>query len=179
MQKVQNSGLYTILGILAVVAFALSATQVAAAPKDCDDDHTTVPGHCGKDSGTVVGHYYSLYAYDDTDYYWDLGDGRVYSSPGVSSVEDLDEATLTTCDYIVNYRGDFGDDPFLDMGSIQNIINCSGYDDNGHYVYNIVHESDPRYRGNPDWSIWGNWEYHVLVESKKGNLVRPMQHMGS
>lgn len=33
---------------------------------------------------------------------------------------------------------------------------------------------DPRYQGDPDWAVWGTWEYHVLTESKLGNLVRPM-----
>jgi hypothetical protein len=35
-----------------------------------------------------------------------------------------------------------------------------------------VHETDPRYTGNPDWAVWGNWEYHVLTETGSGNLVR-------
>jgi len=40
-----------------------------------------------------------------------------------------------------------------------------------------VHETDPRYRGNPDWAIWGTWEYHVLTISEYGNLVRPMKYI--
>ncbi len=152
---------------------------------------TTVPGHSGHrydqdnngypDAGKFVnGHYTSVYAYDaNGDYYWDLGDGRVYTSGGIGSVDDLDPATLTVCDYVINYRADFGNDPFMDAGWIQNHINCHGYDDNGHYNYLIVHESDPRYQGNPDWAIWGTWEYHVLTESGSGNLVRPINHVGS
>lgn len=147
---------------------------------------TTVPGHSkdrqdGDDNGyadegvKVNGHYTSLYAYDAVgDYYWDLGDGRVRGT--VDSVDELEDSTLTTCDYVVNYRGTFDNDPFMDSGWIQNHINCSGYDDNGKYNYLIVHETDPRYRGNPDWLIWGTWEYHVLTESGSGNLVRPMTH---
>ncbi|MEX0747220.1 MAG: hypothetical protein WD275_04410, partial [Rhodothermales bacterium] len=94
------------------------------------------------------------------------------------ALEELDQATLTQCDYVNNYRADFGNNPFMDSGWIQNHINCSGYDDNNHYNYLIVHESDPRYIGNPDWAIWGNWEYHVLTVSGFGNLVRPENHVG-
>ncbi|MGK2904720.1 MAG: hypothetical protein ACSLE7_18035, partial [Mycobacterium sp.] len=59
------------------------------------------------------------------------------------------------CDYIVNYRGDFGDDPYLDDGWIMNNIKC---DDGGVYSYMIVSEDDPRYTDNPDHAIWGSWE---------------------
>lgn len=151
---------------------------------------TTVPGHTkqiqsGKidadnnqypDLGIYVnGHYTSIYAYDESgNWFWDLGDGRIQGT--VDSIDDLDSATLTRCDYVVNYRGRFDNDPFLDGGWIQNLINCSGYDDNGQYNYMIVHQSDPRYTGNPDWAIWGNWEYHGLIESGVGNLVRPRSH---
>ena len=159
-----------ILAFSLVFLWQFASSYAQAAPQDCDPNATTVPGHCGK-SGPVTGAYTSVYAYDDSgDYYWDLGDGRVY---GVASIEDLDPSTLTVCDYQVVYRGDFGPDPYLDNGWIMNTINCAGYDDNGHYVYLIVNESDPRYTGNPDWSVWGNWEYHVLTESHNGNLVRP------
>jgi len=150
---------------------------------------TTVPGQTGKtridadnngipDKGVKVnGHYLSVYAYDDAgDYYWDLGDGRVQGTVG--SVDALDQATLTVCDYVVNYRGTFENDPFQDSGVIFNHIRCYGYDGNGVYQYQIVHESDPRYRGNPDWAIWNTWEYHVLTESGAGNLVRPRGHVG-
>lgn len=126
---------------------------------------------------TLNGHYTSVYAYDNAgEYYWDLGDGRVQGT--VSSISELDQETLTKCDYVVNYRGNFEDNPYMDSGWIQNLINCSGFDDNGHYSYIIVHETDPRYKGNPDYAIWGNWEYHVQTQSKLGNLVRPDKHMG-
>lgn len=150
---------------------------------------TMVPGHqkakYDKDENeypdkgvTVNGHYTSLYAYDNFgDWYWDLGDGREQGTIG--SVDELDQATLTTCDYVVNYRGNFENDPFMDSGWIQNHINCSGYDDNGQYNYLIVHETDPRYEGtNPDLAIWGDWEYHVLTESGNGNLARPEKGVG-
>jgi hypothetical protein len=161
---------FTVFVLMFVVAVG---SVMAAGP--CASK-TTVPGHCDR-QGTVVGHYTSVYAYDDLgDWYWDLGDGRVQGTVG--AVSELDAATLTTCNYVVNYRGDFGADPYMDDGWIQNHINCSGYDDNGVYNYLIVHESDPRYTGNPAWAIWGNWEYHVLTESGAGNLVRPEKHVG-
>ena len=159
---------------LAIAAPALAGTRVPGHEKArYDQDENGFP-----DAGVMVnGHYTSLYAYDaGGDWYWDLGDGRILGT--VASVEDLDAATLTTCDYIVNYRADFGNDPFMNSGWIHNNINCHGFDDNGHYKYLIVHETDPRYRGNPDWAIWGTWEYHVLASSGAGNLVRPYSHGG-
>ncbi len=163
--------------LLIISAGAVSAgTKVPGHDKDkYDQDNNGFP-----DEGvTVNGHYKSLYAYDcDPDcetggWYWDLGDGRVWGT--VDDVSELDQDTLTTYDYVVNYRGKFENDPFLNSGWIQNHINCKGYDDNNHYNYLIVHKTDPRYRGNPDWAIWGAWEYHVLTISGFGNLVRPMK----
>jgi FlaG/FlaF family flagellin (archaellin) len=157
----------------------LAATVVPGQQKKIDtnkidQDDNDIPD----EDVTVNGKYTSLYAYDDLgDWYWDLGDGRVQGT--VASVDDLDAGTLTTCDYQVQYRGNFENDPFMDSGWIMNNINCSGYDDNGTYNYLIVHETDPRYRGNPDWSVWGTWEYHVLTESGKGNLTRPQNAIGS
>jgi hypothetical protein len=155
-----------IIALLLICGVAMVSTTPAQAD-------TTVPGQTGR-SGNVTGHYTSVYAYDDSgDYYWDLGDGRVYTSAGITSVDDLDQGTLTVCDYVINYRGNFGGDPYLDSGWIMNQINCHGFDDNGHYSYLIVHQSDPRYTGNPAWAVWGTWEYHVLVDGHNGNLVRP------
>jgi hypothetical protein len=164
------------IAIATVALLLLFAGTALAGSCDSVDSSTTVPGHCDRD-GTVVGHYTSLYAYDaNGDWYWDLGDGRVLGT--VSSVGDLDAATLTVCDYVVNYRGDFGSDPFMDDGWIQNHIVCRGYDDNSTYNYLIVHQTDRRYSGNPDWAVWGTWEYHVLTESGSGNLARPEHHVG-
>lgn len=143
---------------------------------------TVVPGQAGKhdannngwaDAGVVVsGHYTSLYAYDGSGaWYWDLGDGRVYGS--VSNPGQLDQATSTSCEYVNNYRGTFEDNAFMDTGWIQNHINCSGVDQ-GTYQYLIVHKTDPRYTGNPDYAIWGEWEYFVLVESGSGNIIRKL-----
>lgn len=165
------------LASLATGALVLSTTSAAVAG-------TIVPGHADRhdadgngypDAGTVVnGHYTSLYAEDaNGDYYWDLGDGRVLQS--VPSVDDLDQDTLTTCDYQVTYRGSFENDAYLDSGWIKNQINCTGAE-KGTYNSTIVSQSDPRYTGNPDQAIWGTWEYHVNTESSLGNLARPMTH---
>lgn len=168
-----------VIALFVTVALLAVPTVAMAGGASCDssDSKTAVPGHCDRD-GTVVGHYTSVYTYDaNGDYYWDLGDGRIQGT--VSSVDDLEQSTLTICDYVVNYRGDFKGDPYQDDGWIQNHINCSGYDDNNHYNYLMVHETDPRYTGNPDWAIWGNWEYHVLTISGYGNLARPEVPVGS
>ena len=159
--------------LIALTAVASAATTVPGHSRDRQDqDGNGIP-----DAGVFVnGHYTSVYAYDDAgDWYWDLGDGREQGTVG--SVDELEAETLTVCDYVINYRADFGNDPFMDTGWIQNLITCSGYDDNGQYNYFIVHEDDPRYTGNPDWSVWGTWEYHVLTESKSGNLTGPQNHV--
>ncbi|OHA21837.1 MAG: hypothetical protein A2849_02630 [Candidatus Taylorbacteria bacterium RIFCSPHIGHO2_01_FULL_51_15] len=149
---------------------------------------TTVPGHSGSrtdkdnngisDAGVYVnGHYESTFAYDaNGDYYWDLGDGRVFKT--VPSIADLDQDTLTVCEYVINYRADFGNDPFMNQGWIQNHIVCRGYDypKGAVFYYLIVSDTDPRYTGDPDWAIWGNWEYFVLVVSGEGNLPRLPQY---
>lgn len=178
---------------VAVLLFGVFAISISPALADCTGTTTQVRGHCKDDrydkdrngypdAGVYVnGHYTSVYAYDAVgDWYWDLGDGRVQGTAG--SVEALDQSTLTVCNYQVNYRADFGNDPFMNAGWIINAINCSGYDDNGTYLYLIVHETDPRYTGNPDWAVWGTWEYHVLVEGgpgAQGNLVGPSHAAGS
>lgn len=161
---------------IVMVLFAIMALTFTTAAS------TAVPGHQGNrvdgdgngisDAGVYVnGHYTSVYAYDASgDYYWDLGDGRVQGD--VDSVDDLDQDTLTVCDYVVNYRADFGNDPFMDDGWIQNHINCSGYDDNGQYNYTIVSDEDPRYTGNSDWAEWTTWEYVTYTVSGHGNLVK-------
>ena len=166
----------TILVILLFASAVVSAQTYVGNQSRIDADNNGYP-----DAGVAVsGHYTSLYAYDAIgDYYWDLGDGRIQKSAGIDSVADLDAPTLTVCDYVVNYRATFENDPYMDTGWIQNHISCSGYDDNNVYHYLIVHETDPRYTGNPDWSVWGTWEYHGLIISGEGNLVRPMTAVGS
>ncbi len=74
------------------------------------------------------------------------------------------------CEYIVNYRGDFGGDPYLNDGWIMNKIKC---DDGGVYTYLIVHETDPRYTGNPDRAIWGSWEIVKETVKGSGNIANP------
>lgn len=159
--------------IFSLVFLGLSFNSVFAA--------TTVPGQTGKydqdnngipDAGKFVnGHYTSVYAYDTNGkWYQDLGDGRVFGN--VSNIADLDQESLTTCDYVINYRADFGNDPYMNEGWIQNHIKCRGFDDNNNYNYLIVSQTDPRYTGNPEWAEWGTWEYHVMTESHKGNLVK-------
>lgn len=151
--------------------------------KKSDNPKWDVDDNGVSDAGIfVTGSYTALYAYDaGGDWYWDLGDGRIQGTVG--SVDDLDSSTLTTCDYVNNYRADFGNDPYMDAGWIQNHINCSGYDDNGMYNYLIVHESDRRYTGNPDYAIWGTWEYIILTQQGDGNLVdrsaNPLTNVGS
>lgn len=165
------------MAIVALMAGTLPAaagsTIVPGQQDRYDSDNNGFP-----DEGAIVtGKYESVYAYDaDGDWYWDLGDGRIQGT--VDTIDDLDQSTLTVCDYQVQYRGSFENDPFLDKGWIKNNINCSGYDDNGTYNYVIVHQTDPRYTGNPQWEIWGTWEYHVLTTSGQGNLVRP-SHTGA
>lgn len=136
-----------------------------------DEDGNGIP-----DEGEVVtGAYDSVYAYDaEGDWYWDLGDGRVRGTVG--SIDELDQDTLTVCDYQVQYRGKFENDPFLDSGWVMNQIKCHGYDyDNSQtFKYTIVHETDQRYEGIEEQSIWGDWEWHVDVEGGFGNkLTRP------
>ena len=125
---------------------------------------------------TVSGEYTSVYSYDNNgNWYWDIGDGRKWGN--VLSAADLEQATLTTCNYQVQYSGNFENDPFLDNGWISNDINCSGYNDNGTYNYLIVHTTDSRYRGN-GVTVWGLWEYQPLAIPGFGNLARPEKPVG-
>lgn len=117
-----------LITLTALLAVAIGLTGFASA-------QTTVPGH-QDNSGTVNGHYTAVYAYDaNGDYYLDYGDDRPGNPAGtVDSIDELDQSTLTVCDYVINYRGDFGDDPYLDNGTVFNHIRCHGYE--GNTVYN-------------------------------------------
>lgn len=173
----------------AVMAAGLALVVAAFGGPGLAEADTRVPGHTSArydrdsngfpDAGVYVnGHYTSVYAYDASgDWYWDLGDGRIYGTVG--SLGALNQATLSRCDYVVNYRADFGNDPYMNEGWIQNHINCGGYDGHAQYNYLIVSRTDPRYTGNPDWAEWGTWEYHVLTQSGSGNLVKagPQNHI--
>src|SRR5215213_7519090 len=61
----------------------------------------------------------------------------------------------TTCKLTVTYRGDFGNDAYLNSGVIQNHYVCKGPDGTQTYNYQIVDSTDPRFRGNPDWVAFG------------------------
>lgn len=165
---------FVVFFVLAVMGVGLvsSPDPVSAANVGCkipnkgDVDNNGI----GDVGVQVVCNYTSVYAYDASgDWYWDLGDGRVYGT--VASISALNQATLSVCNYQVHTKGSFNNDPYMDSGDISNMIRCYGYDGAGSYHYQIVHKSDPRYTGNPTWAIWGDWEYHVLTESHNGNIV--------
>ena len=164
--------------ILCAVVAALVALPIVPASAATGDNCKIPRGGDADNNGIgdagvqVVCNYDSVYAYDaNGDYYWDLGDGRGDTTAGITSVADLDAATLSVCDYRVHSKGDFGNNQFMDSGDISNMIRCYGYEGTSTYHYQIVSQEDPRYTGNPDFAIWGTWEYHVLTESHSGNLV--------
>jgi len=156
----------------------LAGTIVPGLQRQLDSGKLDADNNGITDEGvTVTGKYKSLYAYDaGGDWYWNLGDGREQGT--VEAVDDLDQATLSTCDYQVQYRGSFENNPFLDNGWIKNDITCKGFDGTSTYNYLIVHETDRRYEGNPANAIWGTWEYHVNTQSHFGNLARPETPVG-
>lgn len=161
---------FFVLSLLLSGSVEASSTQVPGHARKSDSDSNGYP-----DAGVLVnGHYTSVYAYDTNgNYYWDLGDGRIYTT--VPSIDSLDQETRTVCDYNITYRADFGNNPYMDAGWIRQNITCQGFDypeNPGVFYYMIVHKTDPRYTGNPEWSLWGDWEYFVLVESGSGNLPR-------
>ncbi|MEQ6903760.1 hypothetical protein [Nocardioides sp. YIM 152588] len=168
--KLRNIAIAAATATLAVTGIAGTAsaaptTTPGQSKAKYDQDGNGVP-----DAGVyVTGSYKSYYGEDaNGDYYWDLGDGRVYKS--VETPDDLDQATRVDCDYKNTYRADFGNDPFMDQGWIINNINCS---DGTAYHFLIVSDEDPRYTGDPDNAIWGTWEYHVNAQSGSGNLANP------
>lgn len=178
MDEFRKDLLVVLVGLLLVGGVAVAGTMVPGHQKRVDKNVIDVDDNGYPDEGRVVnGKYTSVYAYDGVgNWYWDLGDGRIQGN--VDSISDLDGETSTVCDYQIQYRGTFDNDPYMDSGWIINNINCRGYDDNENYNYLIVHETDPRYTGNPSWSVWGNWEYKVLTISGFGNFVRPEGHVG-
>jgi hypothetical protein len=180
MRVGRKGGIRSVMAVLALLAILMSGMSVSVSdasaangsvcqiPKGGDQDSNGI-GDVGVE---VVCNYDSYYAVDGSGaYYWDLGDGRVYTSPGVTDPTDLDAATLDECFYRIHTRGTFNNDPFQDSGQISNMIRCTGASGTASYSYQIVHQSDPRFTGNPDFAIWGTWEYHVLTESGSGNLV--------
>lgn len=138
---------------------------------------TVVTGHQTDDgsipNGIVNGKYKALYASDNSgDWFFDLGDGRIQGTVG--SVDELDQSTLTVCNYEVIYRGDFMGDPFLDNGWIRNNISCSGYLYENTQTFNTlyVHETDPRYSEELE-PIWGSWGIFVDAVGGTGNAANP------
>lgn len=135
-----------VLVLSMVVLLSLMAASTAFAGQPvCEPDQTVVKGHCEK-TGTVVGHYTFVYE----------GDGYV-------------------CKYVVNYRGDFGGDPYLDNGRIMNMINCTGGSvgsDNPNartnYTYMFVSEGEPQWDEN---NIWGTWDWDILTVPGEGNVA--------
>jgi hypothetical protein len=136
------------VGLLAIASLSLGLGGVALAS-------TTVPGHTDR--------------YDT--------DNNGFPDAGVEvngRYTDVYVAEGEVCNLTVIYRGDFGNDPYLNSGVITNHYLCRGPDGTVPYYYQIVHETDPRYSGNPEWSVWTTWEFHVLTVGKfGGNLVRP------
>jgi hypothetical protein len=74
-------------------------------------------------------------------------------------------------DVLVQYRGDFGDDPYLNDGWVKNVYhNADGTTE----TYLIVHKTDPRFTGNN--LIWGGeWEIVVNTVSGEGNIANLTQ----
>ncbi len=120
-----------------------------------------------------------IYAYDDLGgWYKDFGDGQIYTSPStITSIQDLDSATLTTCGYQVHARGKFDNNAGLvtgDSGNILLIKHCYGYaynDFGGHgtELYQLISPDDPRYTGD-SWAF-STWEFQLWIKSHFGNLV--------
>ena len=78
------------------------------------------------------------------------------------------------CRYVVNYRGDFGPDPYLDNGRIMNNINCAGGsvgsdNPNAHTNFNFmfVSEGEPQH---DESNYWGTWDWEICTEPGSGNL---------
>lgn len=170
--------LAALAAVLSLGLFAFTGTEASAAGNPTEGaciltSRQDQDGNGIGDAGVqVICAYTSIYAEDGNgDWYWDLGDGRIYGTVG--SIDELDPETVVACYYQVNTRGDFGNDPYMDSGVIMNEIHCS---DGTAYTYFIVSQDNPLYTGNPDWAIWGTWEYHVLVESGSGNLVAVLAH---
>lgn len=120
-----------------------------------------------------------IYAYDNLGgWYKDFGNGEIYTSSGITSIKDLDSATLTTCGFQVHARGSFDDNKSTvtgDSGSIFLVKHCYGYEYNdfnnhGTELYRIVSPDDPRYTGNPAWPF-ETWEFQIWIKSHFGNLV--------
>ena len=126
---------------------ALVATVFFAVPASAA---TTVPGHTGNNDADTNG----------------SPDAGVIVNGNYSETVVWGSAT---CKLRVTYRGDYGNTPYLDSGVIQNHYVCKGPDGNQTYNYTFVSSDDPRYTGNPEWAIWGTWEWVTLTQGGQGN----------
>ncbi len=102
-------------------------------------------------------------------------DGNGYPDAGVvvSGHEDSSwtDSSGVTCKLRIELTGGRSENnPYQDSGWIQNHYQC---DDGSAFNYLFVHETDPRYTGNPELAIWGNWEWHILTVSGSGNIANP------
>jgi len=132
------------------------------------------------DVGVIVsGRYTSFIAFDSLgNFYWDFGDGTIFTFPTGIDIDDLNETTLSICDNQIIYQGEFNDDDVLDNGWIIEKERCYGYNfaEPRIFVYLMVHESDPRYTNDPDQVVActasGCWEYQTAVVSGNGNILK-------
>lgn len=126
----------------------------------------------------VTGMYKALVAYDANGNQYQRnpsGRGLEYGS-----LDDLDPETTTKCYYKVQYRGTFGNDPYMDTGWVKNEVVCKGYEPDNRTIL-WVHESDPRYTGDGKPAFGGDWEVHVDSQRGLGNVLvtdktRPQSH---
>ena len=165
----------TIIAAAAVAALSTVGFAGTAAASDLSNERSidvNVPGHQGRDGDEmVVSQWITGVYYEDADgnYFWVIGDGRVYGSPGVTTLDDLDPETTVTYDYVVVSKGQFGDDPGLDNGVIFNRIKG---DDGSIMILRIVHNTHPSYTGEGIPEYQGEWEYTVLATNGVGNIVK-------
>ena len=133
----------------AVVALACASALVPAGSALADDG-TVVPGQ----------HRYDA----DSNGYTDAGQvvtGRYTQASG-------------GCTYQVSYRGDFGNDEYLDSGWIINNIRC------GKDVYHVlvVTADDPRWSADGQDIGWGaGWLAVSFTQSGAGQLLNPHKHV--
>lgn len=154
------------------LSLGLALVPTASATQRGNDKNS---GNGDKETGM----YKSTYAYDDEgDWYGYNMSNQELVFGTVASIDELDQETLTTCYYKVQYQGSFGDDPYLDMGWIRNNVVCKGYEPDNRNVL-FVSQEDERYTGEGE-PIWGTWEYFVDARRGEGNVlitdeVRPSQ----
>lgn len=169
------------LGTLAVSSVGLGAAQGQGQGQkrgNNEADRYDEDGNGFPDEGVeVTGMYKAVVAYD--------ADGNMYmrnpSGIGreIGNMDDLNQETLTTCDYKVQYRGTFANDPYQDTGWIRNNVVCTGYEPDTQTIL-WVHETDPRYTGNGEPAFGGDWEVRIETRRGRGNLpitdeTRPQQ----